>query len=413
MKVLMVGYNSTLLQSISDNDYNCNITVIEEEELYQKKRLYERKFKCLNDVIFCEYQQTRKYLDLIDLLKEEDFDAIVAGLEYAVVATNDIAKELNLPFAGENVANFLTNKLMLRNFCHSNGISQPNYRQVKDLADIQDFFRGAPIVLKPANRQASLGVIKISNKEEIFQAWNEVINIDETNQIPNREMKWEYLVEDCMVGIEISSEVFVKNKQLLFINNTEKKITSGRYSVEIAHLVPARISVETSKLLFDYIKKIVDCLGFENGILHFEIMITNDGPKIIEVAGRPPGDMIFKLIEHSYGFKPYEEYIKVLSRKNVRSVFPIDPYRGSCIYFLNSSCSGVWSGNFSEDILKSSSVINWGIYIKPGDVIREIKSSWDRIGHVMTVSSTSNDAYKKARELNEMILNQEGENHYV
>ncbi|MEM5627511.1 hypothetical protein AAHB47_30245 [Bacillus wiedmannii] len=37
MKVLMVGYNSTLLQSISDNDYNCNITVIEEEELYQKR----------------------------------------------------------------------------------------------------------------------------------------------------------------------------------------------------------------------------------------------------------------------------------------------------------------------------------------------------------------------------------------
>ncbi|MEM5627512.1 ATP-grasp domain-containing protein [Bacillus wiedmannii] len=209
----------------------------------------------MNNVIFCEYQQTRKYLDLIDVLKEENFDAIVAGLEYAVVATNDIAKELNLPFAGENIANFLTNKLMLRNFCHINGISQPNYRQVRDLADIQDFFRGAPIVLKPANRQASLGVIKISNKEEIFQAWNEVINIDETNQIPNREMKWEYLVEDCMVGIEISSEVFVKNKQLLFINNTEKKITSGRYSVEIAHLVPARISVETSKLLFDYIKK--------------------------------------------------------------------------------------------------------------------------------------------------------------
>lgn len=409
----MVGYNSTLLQSISDIGFNCEITVIEEEELYQKKKLYKKYFNCLKEVIFCEYQQTNSYINLINKLREENFDSVVAGLEYAVSSTNEIAKELKLPFAGENVSSILTNKLLLRNHCQSKGINQPSYREVTSLADIEGFFKGSPIVLKPANRQASLGVIKISKREEIPQAWHEVINIEETNQIPNREMKWNYLVEECMEGIEISSEVFVKNNQVLFINNTEKKITPGRYSVEIAHIVPARINEDTNKLVLNYVNELVNGINFENGVLHFEIMLTKEGPKIIEVAGRPPGDMIFKLIEYSYGFNPYAEYIKVLSKQDDKNIFTAEPYRGTCIYFLNQRRQGVWDGKLAEHLLESPSILNWSIYIKPGDTIKEIKSSWDRIGHVITTSTTSNEAYEKAKDLNENIFYSKGESLYV
>ncbi|QNK89107.1 ATP-grasp domain-containing protein [Sporosarcina sp. resist] len=408
MKVLMIGYNASLLKSISESDFKFDIIVLEEEELYVNKKLQNKNFRCLKEVIFSEYQQSKNYLKIVDKLKRMDFDSIIPGLEYAVTATNDIAKELGLPFAGDGVEHFLTNKIMLRNHCNKNIIKQPRYKKVNSRSDIEKFFDVKPIVLKPANRQASLGVIKIHKREEIPKAWKEVTNLIEKNQNASRIMEWEYLVEDYMEGVEISSEVFVKNGEILFVNNTEKIVSEGRYSVELAHIIPARIEESTNQKILDYVEKLVKSFKFENGILHFEIMITRDGPKIIEVAGRPPGDMIFKLIEHSYGFNPYKEFIEILSKKRVKNLFPKKHNKGTCIYFLDPKIRGVWNGEIDDFLLKDSGILEWSMYLKPGEIIREIKSSWDRVGYVLTTGVDSNEAYLKAVKLNEKVFISKG-----
>lgn len=410
MKVLMVGYNSTLLKSISDSNFICEITVVEEEELYFKKELHKNHFSCLKEVIFSEYQQTTGYFKLVDKLIKMNFDSIIPGLEYAVKATNDIASALGLPFTGKGVDSLLINKIILREHCERNNINQPRFKKIKNKTDIENFFNGGSIVLKPANRQASLGVIKIHKKEEIRDAWIEVNNLEEKNQVASRSMEWEYLVEDCMEGVEISSEVFVKNGEILFVNNTEKKVTVGRYSVELAHIVPARIDQSTNRKVINYVEILVRSFNFENGILHFEIMITKEGPKLIEVAGRPPGDMIFRLIEHSYKFNPYEEFIKILSKTIDKNVFPKKHYRGSCVYFLNPKTRGPWNGRIDNCLLKNPNILDWGLYIKAGDMINEVKSSWDRVGFVLTTGIDSKDAYLKAKKINDKIFTIRGEN---
>ncbi|HEX2904781.1 MAG TPA: hypothetical protein VHO01_15115 [Jatrophihabitans sp.] len=42
-------------------------------------------------------------------------------------------------------------------------------------------------------------------------------------------------------------------------------------------------------LVWDYARRILDALGFRNGCGHAEIMLTPDGPRLIEIAERPAG----------------------------------------------------------------------------------------------------------------------------
>ncbi|MGL4819669.1 MAG: hypothetical protein ACRC5C_06785, partial [Bacilli bacterium] len=104
MRVLMVGFNGSLLESLSKSGEKFVITVLEESVLYEKKKLHLKSFPVLQEVLFGEYQQSNSYLTYIEQWKAQSFDAVVAGLEYAVPASNHIAEQLGLPHGGVNVS---------------------------------------------------------------------------------------------------------------------------------------------------------------------------------------------------------------------------------------------------------------------------------------------------------------------
>lgn len=398
MNILMIGFNISLLESLERYDEPFVVTVIEEPDLYANKNLQQYSFQCLKQVVFSEYQQSTSFLEALDeLTGDSAFDVVVPGLEYAVEATVKAAQKLGLPHAGEIASKTLTNKYQLRMFCAEQNIPHPRFAKIESLDDLCRFYQGNPIVLKPANRQASLGVIKIKSDLELEDAWKEVLQIDEGVQVASRDMEWQYLAEECMTGLEISTEVFVSNGEVLFINCTSKETTSGRYSVELGHMVPALISSEIENQLRIITNKLVTSLCFGYGVLHAEWMFTTDeGPKLIECAGRAPGDSIFEMIELAYGFDPYLSWVNVLSGKT--PVFPQLATRGAAIKFFSSETGKVQQIEGIENLVDPD-LKGWEINIKTGDEIKPIKSSWDRIGYVLTTGENSLEANKLAEKM--------------
>lgn len=387
----MVGFSVALFKSLEEENSDYKITVVEEPELYEERNLENYSFPNLSEVIIAEYQNSDDiFIKVKDYIAQTEvmFDAVIPGLEYAVIAANQLAKILGLRHSGVDQIEVLTNKLLFREHCRKYNIPQPFFYEIESEQDIKRLFSpDKSFVLKPTNRQASLGVIKLFSEEDIEEAWEEVNNLDIKEQTVSRNISKEFLLEECIQGEEISTEAFVQNGNLIFLNFTDKVTTDGKYSVELGHTVPS-IKDENikNKVLFNT-KKLLRSLKFQNGVLHIEWILTKDGPKVIECAGRPPGDYIFYLIKAAYNFNPYETLIKILSGESIE--LPVQAKKGASIRFFNTSNIGTVKEIKGLDVLQNTiSIVDWSINVKIGNKLRETKSSWDRIGHVIVVEDT-------------------------
>ena len=91
----------------------------EEQELWEAKDLDNWLTQTgLTEVrrVFFDYQHDTPKLssDVIRILRDEQVDGVLPGLEYAVEGAAYLAARLGLPGAGESAARTLRNKMLLR-----------------------------------------------------------------------------------------------------------------------------------------------------------------------------------------------------------------------------------------------------------------------------------------------------------
>ncbi|MFD8493641.1 acetyl-CoA carboxylase biotin carboxylase subunit family protein [Amycolatopsis sp. NPDC059657] len=158
-----------------------------------------------------------------------------------------------------------------------------------------------PAVVKPASRHSSSGV-------EMVDDWDELHK--QLRTYPEHET---VLVEAKVVGQEFSVESLVQHGKAIFTSVTRKETTDShaRTFVELSHSVPSdRLDVQDA--LLDANQKMLDKLGFENGIAHAEWRVDADGkPFLMEVAARTPGDGIMVLYGLATGAAAEPEITKI------------------------------------------------------------------------------------------------------
>ena len=158
-----------------------------------------------------------------------------------------------------------------------------------------------PAIVKPAGRHSSSGVEFVVTGEELAAL---------LASYPTTET---VLVEHKISGPEFSVESLVQRGEIVFASVTRKETTetTSRAFVELSHTVPNQASSENEKLL-DANYRMLQRLGFENGIAHAEWRLGNDGEVyLMEVAARTPGDGLLPLYHLSTGVPLEPEIIKV------------------------------------------------------------------------------------------------------
>lgn len=149
-----------------------SVTAVEEADLWRNKQLADKvsRYACLHAVVAARYQQDDGYRQVVETQVGVPVTAVVPGLEYAVPAAADLAARLGLPGAGP-AALLLTDKLALRRRMESAGLPCPEFCEVRCSDDVRRFGAGRAIVLKPAQRQASLGVLRLGPGDDPDDAW--------------------------------------------------------------------------------------------------------------------------------------------------------------------------------------------------------------------------------------------------
>ncbi|MFF3445519.1 ATP-grasp domain-containing protein [Streptomyces sp. NPDC002667] len=396
-QVLFVGYNAAYLRAIDGRVPGGSVVVIEEPDIIRKRELRDAaaRFDCLDRIVPARYQQSAEALDLaVELSAARPVAAVVPALEYAVPAAAALAAELGLPGAGERAAQALRDKVRLREAASAGGVRNPRWREVHGPEDILGFAGTGPVVVKPANRQASVGVQLLDSVDATTaaRAWQRTSSAAEYEQVPDRPLDWRFLAEERLEGPEFSVEALVREGEVVFENITAKTVIPGPHPVELGHLLPAPLDQDTRDAFGTALRALIAAVGFGTGILHAEWILTESGPTLVECAGRCPGDHLIDLVDLAYDTTIRLTLIDLLAGRPVG--LPRSASRTSSIRFLAAG-PGTVTGVAGQDTARTlPGVRAVEVDVEAGQEVRPWASSWDRAGHVIATGPDADTAHR-------------------
>jgi biotin carboxylase len=306
--------------------------------------------------------------------------AVLPGVEYGVVGAAALAEHLGLPGASLPAARLLRDKVELRTAAGRAGLAQPQWREARSARDVRDF--GSPTcVLKPAIRQASIGVQVLDADDDRDEAWHRTVTADEPLLRAPGGFAPRYLVEERLRGPEISVEALVHEGVIVFLNVTAKTVLPGRHPVELGHLAPAPIAEPVTGRIGRAMRDFVAATGFGSGTLHAEWILVGGRPHLVECAGRLPGDDIVPLIDLAYGGSLVADLVIVLCGQT--PVRAVRAEAASAVRFLTAAPGLVTVVRDVEAAGALPGVVDVRVVVAPGDRVGALVSSWNRTGRIL------------------------------
>lgn len=378
-----------------------SVILIDEPDVIRKRDIAAKMADSpmLRELLEWEYQLPGAADEFFNTRPDLNPAVVVPLLEYATPFAARLAERYGLPGAGSGAAQILRDKSLLRKVTRAAGISNPESEAVDAPADVRRFMAAhpGPVVLKPANRQASLGTKVLHEPGEVDQAWDECAAQDEGILVPDRPIPVRMLVERFVRGDEYSVEMLVRDGVPLFSNITEKFLYPGRRPIELGHAVPAELPPEPAALLRERTADVLRAVGFGSGIVHCEWILSDGVPYLVECAGRFAGDGIPELIERAYPIQLAEHFYTVM-RGEQPPPLSERAEGAAAVRFLQVEAGEVTAVNGIEAARAIPGVVHASITLTPGDTVRELRCSWDRVGSVMACAGTAREAMNLAEK---------------
>ncbi len=390
----MVGFGAGILPGLDVVLPPGSLTVVEDPHVAKVRGVRHRMtaFACVADLIESPVQDEDRAPELVaEWALPDHVAAVIPGLEYGVVAAAALAEQLTLPGAGLAAARLLRDKVALRIAAGSAGLAQPRWREVRSADDVRGFGHAA-CVLKPANRQASIGVQLLDAGDDRNDAWQRTVAADEPLMRAPGGPAPRYLVEARLHGSEISVETLVSDGEIVFLNITAKTVLPGRHPIELGHLVPAPLSPRITAAM----RALIAATGFGTGTLHAEWILVEGDPYLVECAGRLPGDEIVPLIDRAYGGSLVADLVTVLSGRPLQRT--PESTGAAAVRFLTAGPGLVTSVRGVDAARAVKGVTDIRVTVAPGDRIGALESSWDRVGRVIAAGPTLEMASRAAAD---------------
>lgn len=213
-------------------------------------------------------------------------DAVVAADDQGVLVAARASERLGLLGNPLEAAAATRDKSEMRRRLDLAEIDQPAHVLLGPGDDLGAAVReiGFPLVLKPLDRSASQGVIRIDRPHELTAAANRIRTIVGADA--------PLLAEAYLGGVEIAVEGMVSEGELRVLAVFDKPDTSsGPYFPETIFVTPSRLDAEALGEAERMAAAGVRALGLRTGPVHVELKVDGGRARIIEIAARSIGGL--------------------------------------------------------------------------------------------------------------------------
>ena len=200
------------------------------------------------------------------------------------VTVAEAAAHAALPGISPEAARNTKNKVRSRDRLQAAGIANPKWREV---ASVDDALQAAddigfPLVVKALDNSASRGTTVVEHRDLLAAAYELAAAASTTRTA---------LLEAQMRGSEHSCEIlFAPGQPPRRLNIVDRPFDySGGFAFELGHVNPSRLSAAVQDRVFDLTERAAAAVGVAWGAFKADIMVTAEGPQIIEVTARLSG----------------------------------------------------------------------------------------------------------------------------
>lgn len=334
---------------------------------------------------------------MLEIARKEKIDGVIHPCsEVAMNVMGYINDELGLCGISRETALKATNKHLMREAFEKGKAPSP-WSECFEFAE--DAWRQynktstEEMILKPSRNSGSRGISKISKGLKK----NEFVVLFERSKAESRDKT--VMLEQFIDGPEFSVEIIIWQKKIHILTVTDKKTTGAPYFVELGHNQPSCYPESTVEIIKQAAYQGVIALELNNCAAHAEIKLHEGNAYIMEIGARLGGDFIStELTRLSTGIDMVEAAVNV-ALGVVPDLTSTEPKYSVCIRYF-CPMPGKVIGIENENILKNDpSVYSYDIYHREGEIVREVKSSLDRSGHVIVLGETPMQAIDHAEEL--------------
>lgn len=325
---------------------------------------------------------------VLEAAKKHEIDGVMtlaSDMPMRTVAV--VAKELGLVGVSEDTALKATDKAVMRQCLKENGVPVPQFYRV---SDEKEYVRAVatfttPFVVKPADNSGSRGIVlveDITDEEIVKKAYAYSRQYSRNGNV---------VVEEYMRGPEVSVETLSVDGVCHVIQITDKLTTGAPHFVEMGHSQPTRHDPETAEKIRQVVIAANRAVGIQNGPSHTEVIVTAEGPKIVEIGARLGGDCITThLVPLSTGVDMVENCIRIAlgEAPDLAPKF----HKGSAIRYFEQQPGVVTAIKGVEVAQKIAGIQQISIVHGVGETVSEIDSSAARMGFVIAQSEDAERA---------------------
>lgn len=320
---------------------------------------------------------------------------IAADVPLTVAA---VAEALELPGIGSASATLASDKLKMKRHLAKHGVAVPWFSEVESFEHLSGIIRerGYPLIIKPLDSRGSRGVLKLNEQHDLSRAYKYCRSQSKLPVI---------IAEEFLEGPQISTESVILDGRGYTVGFSDRNYEYieryAPYIIENGGQQPSILNPGEKRQVSRLAEQAAVAMGIENGIAKGDMVLTREGPKVIEIAARLSGgwfstdqiplstgvDIIGAAIRLALGEKvdPVNLSPKFNKGVAIRYFFP-RPGKITAIRNLESFAHISWIHKIM-------------IFYKEGEVLEQPSNHTKRAGFVITVGDTREQAVARAKEV--------------
>ena len=318
------------------------------------------------------------------------------------VTVASVADALGLPGISLESARLAMNKLEMKHCFAKSNIPIPWFSAVESLDHLKSMTnaRGFPLVLKPVDSRGARGVLKLEPGVDLNWAYQYALKYSPSGHV---------IVEEYLEGPQISTESIIMSDRAYTPGFTDRNYEHidlfAPYIIENGGQQPSVLSTEQQCFVAKLAEEAGRAMGIKRGIVKGDMVLTETGPRVIEIAARLSGGWFSTdQIPLATGVDLIAVAIKMATDEEVTEEEMIPRYqKGVAIRYFFPEHGKVVKIKNNEQFASTPWVHRLGIFVKPGDIIEPVTDHTKRAGFVITEGATRDEAVARAMEVVDTI----------
>ncbi|MDG4795547.1 ATP-grasp domain-containing protein [Micromonospora sp. WMMD1082] len=211
--------------------------------------------------------------------------AVVVGSEVGVEFTDRLNEVLGLPGNGTALSEARRDKFVQVETLRAAGLPTTRQLRVTDPDQLADWHRqmGGRIVVKPVRSARNDGVAFCDTPEQSQAAYHHIMSRDSVFDVPNEGV----VAQEYLRGVEfVVNTVSCQGRHRITDTWRYQKITVNGILDRINGMTSTSPTDPDWESVAEYSYQVLDALGIQYGPVHLEVMLTADGPRLVEAGAR-------------------------------------------------------------------------------------------------------------------------------